>query len=249
MVQAISGLMSLTGDPDGPALPGRHLGLRRDDRAARHDRHPRRAAPPGPDRRGPARRGQPAVLRAVRAGQPHLAPTSPAGVVPYRMGNAHPSLFPYEPLPTADGELIVDRRQRRPVPQALRGRSASPSWPTTRGSRATRTARPTARSCGRCSSSGWRTRTAKDWFRELLAAGVPCGPINTIDGGCRVRRGAGPRPRRRRSARATGRSLGPQPDPLLRHPGPLRPAAAGPGRARRRVRAPGCRRTTDEEDE
>src|ERR1035438_3330266 len=29
------------------------------------------------------------------------------GVVPFRMGNSHPSLFPYEPLPTADGELVV----------------------------------------------------------------------------------------------------------------------------------------------
>ena len=29
------------------------------------------------------------------------------GVVPFRMGNSHPSLFPYEPLPCADGELIV----------------------------------------------------------------------------------------------------------------------------------------------
>ena len=29
------------------------------------------------------------------------------GVVPLRMGNAHPSLFPYEPLPTKEGELIV----------------------------------------------------------------------------------------------------------------------------------------------
>src|SRR5207253_3098178 len=29
------------------------------------------------------------------------------GVVPYRMGNAHPSVFPYEPLPAADTELIV----------------------------------------------------------------------------------------------------------------------------------------------
>ena len=29
------------------------------------------------------------------------------GVVPFRMGNSHPSLTPYEPLPTADGELIV----------------------------------------------------------------------------------------------------------------------------------------------
>ena len=22
-----------------------------------------------------------------------------------------------------------------------------------------------------------------DWFREIIAAGVPCGPINTVDGG------------------------------------------------------------------
>lgn len=29
------------------------------------------------------------------------------GVVPQRMGNEHPSLYPYEPLPTADGTLIV----------------------------------------------------------------------------------------------------------------------------------------------
>ena len=29
------------------------------------------------------------------------------GVVPSRMGNSHPSLFPYEPLPCADRELIV----------------------------------------------------------------------------------------------------------------------------------------------
>src|SRR5258708_12526411 len=29
------------------------------------------------------------------------------GVIPTRMGNAHPSLFPYEPLPTADLDLVI----------------------------------------------------------------------------------------------------------------------------------------------
>ena len=29
------------------------------------------------------------------------------GVVPIRMGNSHPSLFPYEPLPCSDGDLII----------------------------------------------------------------------------------------------------------------------------------------------
>jgi crotonobetainyl-CoA:carnitine CoA-transferase CaiB-like acyl-CoA transferase len=28
-----------------------------------------------------------------------------------------------------------------------------------------------------------RTRSKLDWFRDIIAAGVPCGPINTIDQG------------------------------------------------------------------
>src|SRR5213075_684704 len=28
-----------------------------------------------------------------------------------------------------------------------------------------------------------RTRTANEWFRRLNAAGVPCGPINGVEGG------------------------------------------------------------------
>ena len=70
IVQAISGLMSLTGDPDGPpyragisvfdVMAGLHatIGIL----AALRARERVRA--------GPARRGQPALLRALRAGQP-----------------------------------------------------------------------------------------------------------------------------------------------------------------------------------
>ena len=28
-----------------------------------------------------------------------------------------------------------------------------------------------------------RTRTKMEWFRDIIGAGVPCGPINTIDQG------------------------------------------------------------------
>ena len=28
-----------------------------------------------------------------------------------------------------------------------------------------------------------QTRSKEEWFRDITAAGVPCGPINTIDGG------------------------------------------------------------------
>jgi crotonobetainyl-CoA:carnitine CoA-transferase CaiB-like acyl-CoA transferase len=28
-----------------------------------------------------------------------------------------------------------------------------------------------------------RTRSKQDWFADIIAAGVPCGPINTVDQG------------------------------------------------------------------
>src|SRR5208282_3951609 len=104
------------------------------------------------------------------------------GVVPFRMGNSHPSLFPYEPLPCADGELIVaagNDLQFRKLAQVL-GVPALPDDPRF-GRNEDRTAhrdqlRPLL-------VERLRTRTKMEWFRELIAAGVPCGPINTIDQG------------------------------------------------------------------
>ena len=70
------------------------------------------------------------------------------GVVPERMGNAHLSLFPYEPLPTADGELIViagnDTQFRRLCAALDRPELADdPRFVTVAD------ATPTASSCGR----------------------------------------------------------------------------------------------------
>ena len=162
MVQAMSGLMSLTGDPDGPPY---RAGISVFDVMAgnaRGDRHPGRAATPRRDRAGPARRGQPAVLGAVRAGQPQLGVVV-AGGRGARSGWATRTRASSRTsrCPTADA-----RPDRRPRPttgsSASSARcSASPRWPTTRGSAATATARPTGTSCGRCWSSGWRTRTAR----------------------------------------------------------------------------------------
>lgn len=104
------------------------------------------------------------------------------GVVPGRLGNAHLSLFPYEPLPTGDGELIViaanDHQFRRlataiGAPELL----ADPRF----GSMGDRNAhraelRPLL-------LARLATRSAQEWFDILAPAGVPCGPINTIDEG------------------------------------------------------------------
>jgi len=104
------------------------------------------------------------------------------GVVPFRMGNSHPSLFPYEPLPCADGELIITAGndiQFRKLAQVL-GVPGLPDDPRF-GRNEDRTAnrdelRPLL-------VERLRTRPTMEWFRELSAAGVPCGPINTIDQG------------------------------------------------------------------
>ncbi|GAA5064348.1 crotonobetainyl-CoA:carnitine CoA-transferase CaiB-like acyl-CoA transferase [Thermocatellispora tengchongensis] len=181
MVQAISGLMSLTGEPDGPpyragisvfdVMAGNHavIGILA---ALRHR-----------DRTG---RGQHVEVNLLSSALTGLVNQSSAyvagGVVPFRMGNAHPSVFPYEPLPTADNDIIIaaaNDGQFRGLCEVL-GIPDVPSDP--------RFARNADRTANReelrpILEERLATRGAVEWFDLLVAAGVPCGPINTIDGG------------------------------------------------------------------
>ena len=106
IVQAISGLMSLTGDPDGPpyragisvfdVMAGLHatIGVL----AAINHRH----------ETGLGQHVEVNLLSSALSGLVNQSSAYVAGgVVPHRMGNSHPSLFPYEPLPCADRDLIV----------------------------------------------------------------------------------------------------------------------------------------------
>jgi crotonobetainyl-CoA:carnitine CoA-transferase CaiB-like acyl-CoA transferase len=181
MVQAISGLMSLTGDPDGPpyragisvfdVMAGMHASI--GILAALHAR-------------GETGRGQHVEVNLLSSALSGLVNHSSgyvaAGSIPFRMGNAHPSLFPYEPLPTADGELIViagNDGQFRKLCQVL----DLPDLPDD-----PRFSRNQDRTANReelrpILVERLAKRGKDDWFRDLLAAGVPCAPINTIDGG------------------------------------------------------------------
>ena len=102
------------------------------------------------------------------------------GVVPKRMGNAHPSIVPYQDFPTADGYMIIavgNDGQFAKCCAAL-GR---PEW-----SRDERFARNPQRvkhreeliALIRGVTAG---RTTADWIAIMEAAGVPCGPVNSID--------------------------------------------------------------------
>lgn len=181
MVQAISGLMSLTGDPDGPpyragisvfdVMAGNHavIGILA---ALRHR-----------DATGQGQLVEVNLLSSALTGLVnHSSAFVAGGVVPFRMGNAHPSVFPYEPLPTADNDLIVaaaNDGQFRRLCEVL-GLPEVPDDP--------RFARNADRTRNReelrpILLERLRTRGAVEWFDLLVAAGVPCGPINTIDGG------------------------------------------------------------------
>ncbi|PRX48740.1 crotonobetainyl-CoA:carnitine CoA-transferase CaiB-like acyl-CoA transferase [Prauserella shujinwangii] len=181
MVQAISGLMSLTGDPEGPpyragisvfdVMAGNHaaIGILA---ALRH--------------RDATGRGQHVEVNLLSSALTGLVNHSSAyvagGTVPYRMGNAHPSVFPYEPLPTADNDLIVaaanDGQFRRLCTVlGIPGVADDPRFATN----ADRTERRDE--LRPLLVERLATRGALEWFDLFVAAGVPCGPINTIDGG------------------------------------------------------------------
>jgi crotonobetainyl-CoA:carnitine CoA-transferase CaiB-like acyl-CoA transferase len=106
------------------------------------------------------------------------------------MGNSHPSLYPYEPLPTAEGELIVtagNDAQFRKVCQVLGvpHLADDPRFMHNEDRTANREQlRPLL-------TEQLARHTAAEWFGELIAAGVPCGPINTVEGGVEFAREIG----------------------------------------------------------
>ena len=193
MVQAVSGLMSLTGDPEGPAfragisvfdvMAGLHglIGVL----AALHQRHQ-------------TGRGQHVEVNLMSSAMSGLvnqtAAYTAAGVVPMRMGNAHPSLFPYETMPTADREMIItagNDRQFRSLCEVLGiPRVADDPQFATNADR-TRNRGP-LHALLLAELAKWK---ADDLFLALNKAGVPCGPINTIGEGVELAESLGLAPR------------------------------------------------------
>ena len=102
-----------------------------------------------------------------------------SGVAPVRMGNAHPNIVPYQDFPTADGGMIVavgnDGQFAR-----LCAAAGRPEWATD-PDYAGNAARVRNRDAFVAAFSAVSvTRATADWVARLEAAGVPCGPINTL---------------------------------------------------------------------
>jgi len=117
-----------------------------------------------------------------------------AGVVPGILGNRHPSIAPYEVFEAADGPFVLavgNDRQFAALCTALDLPELAED-PRFR-SNADRVAH--VGELARRLTTRLTTRPAAQWFALLTAAGVPCGPVNDVAGAFELaeRLGLGPR--------------------------------------------------------
>ncbi|MGA1556486.1 MAG: CaiB/BaiF CoA transferase family protein [Ilumatobacteraceae bacterium] len=193
VVQAVSGLMSLTGEPDGPAyragisvfdvMTGLHgtIGVL----AALNQRR----------ETGLGQHVEVNLLSSAMSGLVnHTAAFTAAGVVPHRMGNAHPSVYPYQPMPTKDRDVIItaaNDRQFRSLCKVLGIEEIADDERFRLN--ADRTAnREELHPILLERLAEW---SADDLFIALNRAGVPCGPINSIGEGIALAEQLGLEPR------------------------------------------------------
>lgn len=180
LVQALGGLMSITGSPDGEpqkvgvALVDVLAGLFATVgilAAARHR-----------DATGEGQLVEVDLLSALLAGLVNQGSAyTLAGVIPGRLGNEHPSIAPYELFATAEGELVLavgNDRQFSALCRTLEAPAlaAEPRFAHNAervGNRTELRAELEARLA---------QRPAREWAQLLTAARVPAGVVNDIGG-------------------------------------------------------------------
>jgi crotonobetainyl-CoA:carnitine CoA-transferase CaiB-like acyl-CoA transferase len=184
VVQAVSGLMSLTGEPDGPAYRAGVAAF--DVMTGLHGLIGVLAALRQRDETGEGQHVEVSLLASALSGLVNQSGAyAAAGVVPHRMGNAHPSVYPYQTMPTKDRDVIIaaaNDRQFRSLCEVL-GIAEVADDPRFRLN-ADRTAnRAELHPLLLEKLHEW---TADDLFLALNRAGVPCGPINSIGEGVQL---------------------------------------------------------------
>jgi len=179
MIQAMGGLMSITGEPDGPPM---RAGVAVADLfSGMYAASGVLAALYHAARTGEGQRLDIALFEAQAAMLANQASNwFVSGEVPGRTGAGHPNLAPYQPFATADGQVVIavgNDGQFRALCAAL----GAPELGTDPrfGANADRVRRR-AELAARLQPLVAALSSA-DCLQRLEAAGVPCGPINTVD--------------------------------------------------------------------
>ncbi|MEX3955774.1 CaiB/BaiF CoA transferase family protein [Trinickia sp. EG282A] len=183
LIQGMGGLMSLTGRPDGMEGAGPlKVGVALTDIMT--GLYATVAVLAALKRREQSGEGQHIDLALLDVQIACLANQAAnylvSGVAPRRMGNAHPNIVPYQEFPTADGYMIVavgNDSQFASLCKTL----GKPEWSGDERF-ATNPQRVKHRNELIALIHGMTVRrTTDEWVAAMEAAGVPCGPINTLD--------------------------------------------------------------------
>ncbi len=179
IVQAMGGIMSVTGEPDGPPMK---VGVAVVDiTTGMFAAYAIVSALRYRDRTGLGQRIDISLLESQVAWLANVASNYlVSGEVPRRYGNAHPNIVPYQTFPTADGWIAVavgnDRQFGRLC--AVLGRPELAEDPRF----ATNPARVVNREeLVAILEELFAGRSTDYWHRALLEVEVPVGPINTVD--------------------------------------------------------------------
>jgi crotonobetainyl-CoA:carnitine CoA-transferase CaiB-like acyl-CoA transferase len=180
LVQALGGLMSITGSPDGEpqkvgvALVDVLTGLFASVGILAALRHR--------DATGEGQRVEVDLLSALLASLVNQGSAfTIAGVVAHRMGNAHPSISPYELYPTGNGELVVAVGNERQF-AALCDVIGAPEL-TSDERFVTNEARVDNREALKAELvRRLASRTGSEWAEQLRAVRVPAGAVNDLRG-------------------------------------------------------------------
>ncbi|MHB1206456.1 MAG: CaiB/BaiF CoA transferase family protein [Rhodospirillaceae bacterium] len=178
MIQAIGGLMHITGDPDGePTKAGLPLA---DIMTGIYAAVAVLSAILNRNATGEGAYIDMSLLDTqvgvlANQGLSHLI----AGLEPARLGNAHPNLVPYQVFPTADGEMMIavgNDEQFKRLCGVLRAPELGTDADYLRNADRVRNRKQLV-----AIISGLTARRKKaDLQSEIEAAGIPAGPINTI---------------------------------------------------------------------
>jgi crotonobetainyl-CoA:carnitine CoA-transferase CaiB-like acyl-CoA transferase len=178
LIQAVGGLMSITGQPDAPPTK---VGVALVDViAGLFATVGIQAALAERERSGVGQRVDVSLMGALLAGLVNQASGYlGAGFVPGRMGNRHPSIAPYESFAAADGEIVVAVGNDRQFAALCRELGCEPL--ASHGRYATNPARVAARQqLFEALSPLFAARTRASLTHALTAVGVPCGPVNDV---------------------------------------------------------------------
>ncbi|MBL6853792.1 MAG: CoA transferase [Alphaproteobacteria bacterium] len=183
VIQGMGGLMSVTGQKDGdPGAEPMKVGVAVSDLVTGlYTAIAILAAIIHQSRTGEGQEIDMALFDAQAAGLANQAMNYLAGgVVPGRLGNAHPNIVPYQVFATADGHLILatsnDAQFRRFAKLAgLAAVADDPRYATNAERVAHR------QEVVDMLKPIFTTRTTAQWIADLEAANVPCGPINRVD--------------------------------------------------------------------